>query len=147
MIRPQPYLRLLRRLIPYWKLLSLALFAMLIIAASLASLPIFIKQMLDSAFILKDQSLIQVTSLAIITLFIVRGIAGYISIATVNKASSQLGIDLRMDIFNKLLTLPPSYYTHLNKNNEIDTLIFNVNQITHTTARTITISVQDCLTI
>ena len=147
MIRPQLYFRLLRRFIPYWKLLSLALFAMLIMAASLASLPIFIKQMLDSAFILKDPSLLQTTSLAIIALFIVRGMAGYVSITAVNKASSQLGVDLRTDIFSKLLTLPAGHYTHLNKNNEIDTLIFNINQITYLTARHITILAQDCLTI
>lgn len=147
MIRPQFYFRLLSRFIPYWKLLSLALFAMLIMAASLAVLPIFIQRLLDSAFILKDASLLQTTSLALIVLFIVRGIAGYVSITAVNKASSQLGIDLRTDIFSKLLSLPASDYTHRNKNNEIDTLIFNINQITHLTARHITILAQDCLTI
>jgi len=147
MIRSKLYLRLLRRLTPYWKLLLLALFAMLISALTMASLPILIKQILDNTFIQKDQSLIQMTSLAIIALFIVRGIASYISIYTVNKAGSKLGIDLRMDIFNKLLTLPVSYYTHLNKNLEIDTLISNINQIIHIATRNITILAQDSLTI
>ena len=147
MNRPQPYSRLLRRLTPYWRSLSLALFAMLIMAASLAVLPILIKQMLANAFMLKDLLLIQTTSLALITLFVVRGIAGYISITAVHKASSQLGMDLRMDIFNKLLTLPASYYSHRNKNNEIETLIFDINQITHLTACNIIILVRDCLTI
>ncbi len=147
MIRPQLYFRLLRRFIPYWKLLLLALFATLIMAASLAALPIFIQQMLDSAFILKDPSLLQTTSLAIIALFIVRGVAGYVSTTAVNKASSQVGIDLRTDTFNKLLALPTSYYTALNKNNEINALISNINRITHFTARHITILAQDCLTI
>ena len=123
MIRPQIYFRLLRRFIPYWKLLLLALFATLIMAASLAALPIFIQQMLDSAFILKDPSLLQTTSLAIIALFIVRGVAGYVSTTAVNKASSQVGIDLRTDTFNKLLALPTSYYTALNKNNQINAQI------------------------
>lgn len=147
MNRPQLYFRLLRRLTPYWKSLSLALFAMLIMAASLAALPLFIKQMLANAFILKDLLLIQTTSLALITLFIVRGIAGYISITAVHKASSQLGMDLRRDLFNKLLTLPAGYHSHRNKNNEIETLIFNINQITHLTASNIIILVRDCLTI
>lgn len=147
MIHSQLYLRLLRRFAPYWELLLLALFAMLITAFTLASLPLLIKQMLDSTFIQRDQSLIQWTSLAIITLFIVRGIASYLSIYTASKASSKLGADLRMAIFNKLLTLPASDYKHLNKHNAIDALISNTSQITHIITRNVTILVQDALTI
>lgn len=146
MIRPQPYFRLLGRLAPHWKPLSLALFAMLVIATTLASLPILIQQLLDSTFLQRDSSRIQITSLAIMMLFIARGIASYVSIFSVKKASSQLGIDLRMDIFNKLLTLPVSYYSHLD-HHDIDRLIFRINQITHSIARNITILTQDCLTI
>ena len=36
------------------------------------------------------------------------------------KLSEKLGIDLRLDLFNKLLTLPVSHYNHFDKNNEID---------------------------
>lgn len=50
-------------------------------------------------------------------------------------------------IFNKLLTLPVSQYSHLNKNNEINTLISNIHQITQTTPRYITIITQDSLAI
>lgn len=147
MIRAQLCLRLLRRLVPYWKLLLLAFFAMLIMAATLAFLPILIKQILESTFIHKDQSPMQTASLAIITLFMVRGIASYLSIYTVTKATGKLGIDLRSDLFNKLLTLPVSHYNHLNKNNEIDTLIADINRITQTISRHITVVTQDSLTI
>jgi subfamily B ATP-binding cassette protein MsbA len=147
MIRAHLFLRLLRRLFPYWKLLLLALFAMVIVAAALASLPILIKQILESTFIDKDQSLMQTAALAIIVLFMIRGIAGYISIYTANKIVGKLGIDLRMDFFNKLLTLPIHHYSHLNKNNEIDTLISNINQISQSTSRYITVITQDSLTI
>ncbi|MDO8895580.1 ABC transporter transmembrane domain-containing protein [Nitrosomonas sp.] len=125
----------------------LALFAMVIVAAALASLPILIKQILESTFIDEDPSLMQTAVLAMIALFIIRGIASYLSIFTVNKATGKLGIDLRLDFFNKLLTLPVSQYSHLNKNNEINTLISNIHQITQTTPRYITIITQDSLAI
>lgn len=146
MMRLQPYFRLVNRLAPQWQLLSLTLLTMLVIAATLASLPILIKLLLDSIFLQKDLSHIQMTSLAIIMLFIVRGIASCVSIYSVNKASSQLGIDLRMDIFNKLLTLPIDYYLHLN-NDDIGMLISRTHQITHNIVQNINILVQDCLTI
>ena len=113
MIRAHLFLRLLRRFAPYWKLLLLAFFAMLFMAATLAYLPILIKQILESIFMDKDQSLMQTASLAIIALFMVRGIAGYLSIYTVNKATGKLGIDLRLDLFNKLLTLPVLSLIHI----------------------------------
>jgi len=147
MIRAHLFLRLLRRLVPYWKLLLLALFAMTTMAAALASLPILIKQILESTFIDEDPSLMQTAVLAMIALFIIRGIASYLSIFTVNKATGKLGIDLRLDFFNKLLTLPVSQYSHLNKNNEINTLISNIHQITQTIPRYITIITQDSLAI
>ncbi len=147
MIRAHLFLRLLRRLVPHWKLLLLALFAMLVMATALASLPILIKQILESTFIDKDPSLMQTAVLAMIALFIIRGIAGYLGIYTVNKATGKLGIDLRLDFFNKLLTLPVSHYSHLNKNNEINTLISDINQITQTIPRYIIIITQDSLTI
>ncbi|MDP1786145.1 ABC transporter transmembrane domain-containing protein [Nitrosomonas sp.] len=125
----------------------LALFAMTTMAAALASLPILIKQILESTFIDEDPSLMQTAVLAMIALFIIRGIASYLSIFTVNKATGKLGIDLRLDFFNKLLTLPVSQYSHLNKNNEINTLISNIHQITQTTPRYITIITQDSLAI
>lgn len=89
----------------------------------------------------------QTAVLAMIALFIIRGIAGYLGIYTVNKATGKLGIDLRLDFFNKLLTLPVSHYNHLNKNYEINTLISDINQITQTIPRYITIITQDSLTI
>lgn len=147
MIRAHLFLRLLRRLFPYWKLLLLALFAMVIVAAALASLPILIKQILESTFIDKDQSLMQTAALAMIVLFIIRGIAGYISIYTANKTVGKLGIDLRMEFFNKLLTLPVNHYNHLNENNEIDSLLLDISQISQSTSRYITVITQDSLTI
>ena len=89
----------------------------------------------------------QTAALAIIALFMVRGIAGYLSIYTVNKSTGKLGIDLRLDLFNKLLTLPVSHYNHFDKNNEIDELISNINQISQSTSRYITVITQDSLTI
>ena len=141
------YFLLLNRLVPYWRLLSLSLFAMLIIAVALALLPILIKQLLDSLYIQTNPALLQTALLAIITLFIVHGIGNSINIYTINKVGSQLGVELRRDIFNKLLRLPISSHQHTDRNSEIDTLLSTVNQITYHIILQITILIQDVLTI
>ncbi|MBS0424314.1 MAG: ATP-binding cassette domain-containing protein [Proteobacteria bacterium] len=146
MIDLQHYHRLIRKLQPSRALRLQAFFAMLVTAATLALLPMLVKNMLDGAFILRDSSQIQTTSLMLIGLFLVRGIASYINLRATGKASGQLGADLRMDFFNKLLTLPAGYYTHYNPQ-QTGMLITHINTIAQTATGNIALFMQDGLTI
>lgn len=118
------------KLAAHWKLLVLAFCAMLINAATLAVLPLLIQELLDSIFIQQDMALMQGALLAMLALFAVRAIAGYVSSHTIATASSRWGADLRMALFDKLLTLPVNCYRQLNKTNEIDALISQIHYIT-----------------
>ena len=146
MIDLQHYRRLIGKRALDWTLRLQALCAMLVTAATLAWLPILVKHMLDGAFILQDPSLIQTTSLLLIGLFIVRGIASYVSLRATGKASAQLGRDLRMDFFNKLLTLPASYYASQDSH-RTGTLIRHINAIAQSVTGNIAQLTQDSLTI
>jgi subfamily B ATP-binding cassette protein MsbA len=146
MIHLQHYRRLLGKPAFHWKLLLQALSAMLIMAATMALLPILVQHIVDGAFIRQDPSLIQTTSLAIIALFIIRGAAGYASLHATGKASGKLGMDLRMDFFNKLLALPVNCYAHLN-HHQIGALIAHINAVTWTVTRHVALLAQDSLTI
>jgi subfamily B ATP-binding cassette protein MsbA len=146
MIHLQHYRRLFGKPAFHWKLLLQALSAMLIMAATMALLPILVQHIVDGAFIRQDPSLIQTTSLAIIALFIIRGAAGYTSLYTAGKAGGKLGMDLRRDFFNKLLTLPVNCYAHLN-HHQIGALIAHINAVTRTVTRHAALLAQDGLTI
>lgn len=146
MINLRHYQRLTGKLAPGWGLRLQALCAMLVTAGTLALLPILVKDMLDGAFILRDPSLIQTASLLLIGLFIVRGIASYVSLRAIGKASGQLGIDLRMDFFNKLLTLPVNDYARYTPQ-QTGALITHINTIAHSTTGRFALLTQDALTI
>lgn len=146
MINLQYYHRLIGKLELNWTLRLQAFCAMLVTAASLALLPILVKHMLDGAFILQDLPLTQTTSLLLIGLFLVRGIASYVSLRATGKASGQLGIDLRMDFFNKLLTLPVDYYARYDLH-QVGALITHINTIAQTVTGNIAQLTQDSLTI
>ncbi|QOJ22866.1 MAG: ATP-binding cassette domain-containing protein [Gammaproteobacteria bacterium] len=146
MIELQHYHRLVRKLASHWKLLLLALGAMLIMAATLALLPILVKHMLDGAFIRQNLSLIQTTSLTMIAVLIVRALASYASRYAAGKASGKLGIDLRMAFFDKLLTLPVDCYAHFNQD-RIGALITHIDTIAQTTTGHFARLTQDCLTV
>ncbi len=142
----QPYLHLFKKFALHRKSLMLAFVSMLVVAIAVASLPILVKFFLESTFLQKDVSHIQITSLAIVMLFIVRGIASYASIHLLNKISSLLGDDLRKKIFDKLLSLPVNYYSQLTKY-DIDKLIAQTNQASQNLIKIITTFAQEGLII
>ncbi len=116
MTRAQHYRRFLRWVKPYWKMLSLAVLGMVIMALTVSALPIMIKQILNGTFTSKDQETIQLISLTIITLFIIWSIASYISIYAINIVGSRLERDLRITLFDKLIALPARCYSDLTNN-------------------------------
>lgn len=124
----------------------LTLVAMLVVATAVASLPVLVKFLLNGTFLQKDVSHIQITSLAIIMLFIVRGIASYARIYLLNKVSSLLSVDLHRKIFDKLLALPVNYYSQLSKY-DIDKLIAQTNQASRNLVKIFATFVQECLII
>lgn len=146
MIDLQHYHRLIGKLQSNWTLRLQAFCAMLVMAVTLALLPILVKDLLDGAFILRDSSLIQATSLMLIGLFLIRGIASYVILRATGKAGGQLSIDLRMDVFNKLLTLPADFYAHYNPQ-QTGALITHINIIAQTATGNIALFMQDGLTI
>jgi len=141
------YFRLLGQLSSYWTLFLLALSAMLIMALTIAALPLCVQQLLDSTFIQRDPPTIQLASLAIVALLIVRSIASYINRYTVSKISSQLGVRLRTILFDKLFTLPLTDCHDLIKSHAIEKLILDIHRIIQTTAQNFACLVQDSLTI
>lgn len=141
------YFRLLGQLSSFWILLLLALSTMLIMALIVIALPFCIQQLLDSTFIQKDLSAIQLTSLAMVSLLIARSIASYISRRTVSKINSQLGIQLRTLLFDKLFKLPLTDCHDLEKNHAIENLILDIHRITQTTTRNFADLAQDSLVI
>ena len=100
------YRRLLGFARRYRGLLGLALVGMLIEAAAGAGFSLLMKPVVDDTFVTKNAQLSILLPLAIVGLFVIRGIAGYV--ADINMAKSGRGIarDLRVQVLGKYLRLP-----------------------------------------
>ncbi len=147
MTSSQCYLRLLRWITPDWKTGLLALFAMIVMALSLSIFPILVQQILASVFIQQSPALTLSALLSIITLFLVRGTANLVNIHAINKLSNKLGDDLRVALFDKLLSLPTNHYSAYEKNRITDKFTKDINQTTYATTHLTTILILDSLTI
>jgi len=70
----QLYFRLLGYLKPYSLVFSISIFGMILAAATEVALPVVIKPFLDGTFIDKDPTLMTWTPIALVLIFLVRGV-------------------------------------------------------------------------
>ena len=104
------YTRLLRYVVPYWKVFLLAIVSIMVLAATEPAIPALMKPLLDGSFIKKDPDTIRLMPVLLILLFLVRGISNYISSVALSWVSGKVIKDLRTDMFSRLLTLPSRFY-------------------------------------
>ncbi len=141
------YLRLLRYVAPYWRVFLAALVAMAVVAASEPAFPALLKPMLDGSFAGKAQSWVKFIPLLLVGLFLVRGVAMYVSTYTINWVAQRLVMALREAMFRKLVTLPTPFFDNHASGNLIANTAFNVTQVTEAGTNVITVLVRDSLTI
>jgi subfamily B ATP-binding cassette protein MsbA len=141
------YRRLLGYTLPYWKVLLVALLATVVDAATEPAVPALMKPLLDGGFIEKNHDTIVRTLLLLILLFLVRGIATYLSTVTLNWVSGKVIKDLRMDMFRRLLSLPSTYYDSTTSGTIISMITFNVEQVAFAASNVLLIGVRDSVTV
>ena len=100
------YRRLIGFARAYRGLLGVALIGMLIEAAAGGGFSLLMKPMVDETFIAKNAQLSLLLPLAIVGLFVIRGIAGYLADTSMAKAGRSIARDLRVQVLGKYLRLP-----------------------------------------
>ena len=102
----QVYRRLIRFARPYRALLVIAGIGMLIEAGAAAGFTRLMEPVIDETFISKDAASSVWLPLAIVGLFVARGIAGYITDINMARAGRSIARDLRVGVLGKYLRLP-----------------------------------------
>lgn len=100
------YRRLLGFAGPYRSLLLFALAGMLIEAAAGSAFMKLMEPVVDETFISKNAQLSMLLPLTIVGLFVVRGIAGYITDVCMGRSARSIARDLRVRVLGKYLRLP-----------------------------------------
>lgn len=141
------YSRLMKYIVPYWEVFVFSLMGMIAMAATAPMIAALTVPLLDGAFVNKDTESMQLVLLAIIVLFAARGVAGYISTYAINWVSSKLVVDLRAEMFDKLLILPDCYYSSQPGGSLVARLTSDITQLTSAVIGVITVMVRDTLTV
>ncbi len=141
------YRRLLGYVVPYSAWLIASLVAMLVIALSDAAKAALLKPMLDGAFIARDPELMTTIPVYLILLFIVSGIAMIVSGSALHWVANKVIMDLRSEMFARLLALPSEFYDQRSSGNLVSKFTYDVAQIKEATTSALTVMVKDSLVI
>ncbi len=141
------YLRLLSHVKPYWRQFGGAIFATVILALTEPAIPALLKPLLDGTFVDKDPDYMFWIPIALVALFLIRGVMGFCSSVAFEWVSGKLVYDLRRLMFERILRFPTAYFDANATGNVINKVTFNVSQVTTAATRVLVILVKDSISI
>lgn len=143
----ETYKRLLKQILPYKGYFLVGILAMILLGATEAGIPAGLKPLLDGTFVDKDPSYLFWAPLGIVILFSFRGLFSIISQITFTKISTQLVLDLRQQMFQRLMGLPTTFYDQNISGKLISKLVYDVTQVTQAGTQVLTVLVKDSVTV
>ncbi|MEN8763990.1 MAG: lipid A export permease/ATP-binding protein MsbA [Thiogranum sp.] len=141
------YKRLLAYATPYWRVFVITALAMVLFAATDTGFAALMKPMLDGNFIEHDPDTVKLVPLALIALFMFRGLAGFISRYGMSWIGRRVIQVLRRELFHQLLRLPARYFDRNPSGRLLSRLTFDVEQVAEATANAVTILIRDSMTL
>ena len=142
----QVYKRLLVYLKPLKGIFILSIIGNVIYAAASSLMPKSLDYLVESIENPTEESRLFVPAL-IIGIFALRGLGTFVGGYYIASVGRQIVHSLRTEIFNKLLTLPSSFFDRSASGHLVSKITFNVEQVTGAATNAITISVREGLTV
>jgi subfamily B ATP-binding cassette protein MsbA len=143
------YLRMLRYVRPYSRVFALGLLAMVLAAATEPLLPALIKPLLDGGFGTRGAPALAPIwfAAAIIGLFLLRGVLGFLSAYCLNWVGHRLVLDMRSEMFSKLVRLPARFFDDQSSGALLSKVAYDVSGVTAAATRVITVLVSDSIAV
>ncbi len=123
------YRRLLRFSQKYWGIFLLGVIGTILLSLIDAGFTWLIKPIINEGFINRNELFIRWLPLLIVLIFLLRGVAGFVSNYFIGRVARHVVMDFRRRIFEKLLRLPAKFYDHHSSGHLLSTIIYNVSQV------------------
>ena len=141
------YRRLLSYALPYRWLLLAAGGGMLVEAGAAAAFTSLMKPMVDQTFVAHNPAVRWTLPLAIVGLFVLRGLATWITDVGMARAGRSVVRDLRTIVLSKYLRLPNARFDREPVAALVSRLNYDTEQVTQATSEAIKVVVTDTMTI
>ncbi len=146
------YLRLLKYVLPYWGAFAISIVGFVIFASSQPLLADMLKHFIralegtnDTKFL--GVSMVLGVPLLIVLIAVYQGIGSFLGNYYLAKVSRGLVHDLRVALFNSLLTLPNRYFDNHNSGHLISRITYNVTMVTGAATDAIKVVIREGLTV
>ncbi len=141
------YRRLLARARRYWVLLTAAALGMVFEAGAAAAFTWMMKPMVDETFVAQNADMRLSIPLAIIALFVLRGVATFATDFGMARTGRSVVRDLRQDILSKYLRLPSARFDREAVPAMVSRLNYDTEQVTQASSDALKVILTDTLTI
>ena len=143
----QVFRRLLSYVAPHWKVLPIALTALIVAAGSNAVVPFLMSEVVE---ILEsegrgDGSLL--IPLLVLVTFLVRATVDFIAVYGLGWLGRSVVRDLRAEIFERYTELPIAYFEHHSSGALVSKLTYNTEQVAEAVSNAVVVAVRDSLTV
>ncbi len=141
------YRRLLRYTWPYRGAFLVAVVGMMVGSATEPVFAALMRPLLNGGFVHKDPASIRLMPIAVVGLFLVRGIASFTANYLMNWVGRRVVFDIRGEMFARLLYLPTTFFDAHSSGVLIAKLIYDVEQVASAATRALSTLVKDNATV
>jgi len=120
---------------------------LVISGATIPLFAVYMQPLLDGTFMEKDPDVISWAPLALMLIFLLRGISGFMSSYSMEWIGRSVVKEIRSQLFERLLHLPVGYYDKNNSGTLVTRLIYHVEQVSMAATKGLKILVQDSVII
>ncbi len=117
------------------------------VAASQPLLAILMKPLLDGGFNGQNPHYVWMIPLAIVGIFLVRGVLTFLSDYLMAWAANRVLADLRCEMFDRLLRLPDSYFKRMGSSVLLNRFVVDANSVMQLATEVITVLVRETLIV
>ena len=141
------YKRLWQYVTPHRLIGGIALVAMAATAIIEMSLVAMVEPLMDEALVAKNLEATRWLPIAFVVVFILRGITGFATEASLGWIGRSVISSLRRDVFRKFLTLPTRFFENQATGSILSRMSYNVEMVAESVTNVVVIIVRDALTV
>ena len=141
------YGRLWRYVTPHKLIGLIAVIGMTATALIEGGLVLLLEPLMDEALVAQNLDTVKWLPVAFIAIFVLRGIAGFATEASLGWIGRAVISSLRRDVFRKFLTLPTRFFDKQTIGPLLSRMTYNVEMVAESVTSVVTIAIRDVLTV
>ncbi len=140
------YRRLLSYVWPYRYAFVLAILGNILYGIIDAGITKLLQPLLNQGFVDHDVAFIHWIPFVVIGIFILRGLATFLSTFFMGWVGRNVVMNFRQEMFQHMMKLPTSYYDHTSSGEILSKIIYNVEQVADASSDALTVLVRESCT-